>query len=394
MPATKSDAETIRRLNRSLVLERIRTLGEISRYQLAKETRLSPTTVSAITGDLLRQGIIHEKRIGSSSGGRRPVLYAVDPEGRFVVSGRIGVAGSTFALVNPYGLIRNRIEGGEPVRGRKAISRAVREGIGRILEESRVPRRKVIGCALSFPGIIDQESGRLLLSVPLGLSDFDARSLVQPLLSVRPALYKDTDALLLGEFLQGSAKDLRDVMYIWVGSGVGMSYVHEGRLVVLPRGGFELGHISINHEGPTCRCGSTGCLGNSISAGPVLARYGLGASAVQGLDYAGLCSRAGKGDARALAALEEAADSLAIAVASVVNLFNPQLVLIGGPLHESPPSVQERTRERALPRILAPFRRTVRIGFSGLSPDVSLSAMAAEVFQRRLFAPDDSHEGA
>jgi predicted NBD/HSP70 family sugar kinase len=389
-PGKRYGHGTLRTSNRALLFDAIVAGGEASRFDLAKKTGISPATVGTIVDDLISEGLFREIRVGVSTGGRPPVLVDVDAEGRFAVAGSLTVRGASFSLVDLRGTIRSSIEVERVYSGNEAAEFLVREVLGALLAGmgggQPIDPARIAGCAINVPGMVRSSDGLILYSPPLRLSYFDLPAILESLVPAPASVYKDTDALLLAESQVGEARQVDDAVYVWVKAGVGMSYLHDGELLVLPRGGFELGHTAWLRGGPPCHCGNSGCIGTELSEAHAVGLYRQrGGIAKGGVDYEGLCTLAAGGDEAAIGVLSEQAEGLGATIANVVNLLNPILVVVGGPLRGAPPGIHEKIRAIVRLRVLDPFKAEARVEFSHLSRDEVHAAMAGEVFRKRLF---------
>lgn len=380
------DHETLRTANRAIVFGAVAAHGELSRFDLSQRTGISPATVGFIVEDLLAEGLVREIRVGESTGGRRPVMVALRPEGRYAISGSLTVRGAEFAVVDLAGNIVGTASREAPARGNDAVADLLRKTVADLLASSAFDRKALFGCVADVPGMVNASDGRVLFSPPLDLHAFDLPGLLSDLCGAPSAVYKDTDALLVAERRLGLARKAENAVYVWLKAGLGMSYLHDGELLVLPRGGFELGHTAAINGGRPCHCGNVGCIGTELSETHAVALYenkaGPGARAD---GYEGLCGAAEAGDAVAREVLLAQADILGATIANVVNLLNPGLVIVGGPLRSAPEEVRTRIRETVVRRSLDPFKPDTRVEFSTLARRDVQIATAADFFGKRLF---------
>ena len=192
----------------------------------------------------------------------------------------------------------------------------------------------------------------------------------------------------------GIASTYKNIVYIIVEDGVGMSYINSGKLF-LPGygGGFELGHITIDSNGSLCRCGNRGCLGTVVSEKPVLNKlekliekgYKSDISISETTSLKDIVEYSNNGDKAAKYVLEEQARLLGTAAASVINLFNPQLVVIGGPFSKCNWEFLSILKDTVRDRALETYSRGVEIEYAKLQEDSALIGMANDIFEKEIF---------
>lgn len=391
----KMDQETLKNLNRQIVLNHIRNHKEISRVDLAGFTKLSPTTVSTIIAELVSKKLVTELRVGESSGGRKPLMVGMNPNARYAASVMMDQKGADFSVVNMnYETVyQESIE--QKVSGSTEVQEFLLKGIGKLLVSCAEIKNDICGFGISIPGVIDHENGKVLYSSKLHLNNFNISEILSSHLGVKSFVFKDTDALILGEFNLGIGSASKNFVYINIEDGVGMSYIHSGKLMQPGYGGgFELGHITIDSNGPLCRCGNRGCLGAVVSAQPIISKLeklnGKGYETFIGGDVskftlADIVEFSNKGDRACRYVLEEQARVLGTAVASVINLLNPQLIAIGGYLSKCTWDFLGILKDTVRDRALEVFSRSTEIKFARLDDESALIGMANEIFKREVF---------
>jgi predicted NBD/HSP70 family sugar kinase len=391
----KIDQETLKNLNRQIILNNIRRYSEISRIDLAEQTNLSPTTVSVITSELLEKKLIREIRVGESSGGRKPVVYGIDPKNKFVISIILTPKGTEYALIDLGCEIVFREKDICIIDGENSVGQAIVRSIDVIKKKFPEYIDRVYSVAISLPGLLNYKNNQVLYSAPLHLKNFIIEDVVKKIIDRRVYIFKDTDALILGESYFGIGNTCKNFVYILVDNGVGMSYVNAGKLFKLPYGGMELGHLTIDLHGYKCKCGNTGCIGTCISEIPALKRLnevieeGIETNIKQNMytSFKELVYYSNKGDKAAIKVLMEQAELIGITVANVVNMFNPESVIIGGLLSECQWDILKIITDSVKSRALESFTQSLNIQFSSLGCKASLIGMANEIFENKIFKP-------
>jgi glucokinase len=248
----------------------------------------------------------------------------------------------------------------------------------------------IFGIGLSSPGPIDAESG-VALAVPTiaGFTNFPLRGAVEGALSQNVFLENDGITAAFGEWTQGAGKGLRSMVYVTVSTGIGGGVIADGRVLRGRKGlAGHVGHLCIDHGGLRCACGNTGCW-EAYAAGPAFAaRARSRARLAQGsslhpnagtLQPADVFSAAALGDQLALSLVEEEARLLGVGITTLLHLFSPERVIIGGGLSNAfdqlHPGISTYVRANAMPAF-----RDVEVVKSGLGGDSGLVGAAELVF--------------
>jgi glucokinase len=269
-----------------------------------------------------------------------------------------------------------------------------------LVEELRAavePEVRAVG--LGIPCVIDR--GRAASSVHLPIADFDFAGAISARVGLPAFVDNDANLALVAEHRGGAAAGARDAVMLTLGTGIGGGLLLDGRIYRGSRGGAgELGHIVVWADGPDCGpgCPSRGCL-ESVASGTALVREarrlagecpgsGLGRAAAGGSEITGpLVSRlAGEGDPAALAALATIGRWLGVGVASLVNVFNPELVVIGGGVIAAGELVLGPARTVLAERALAPSAGTARLVAAHFGADSGMlgaAVLAHESIDRR-----------
>ena len=276
-------------------------------------------------------------------------------------------------------------EGVESVIDRIAL--AIREAADRSGVGPDVP----VGVAA--PGPLDPRTGIVHFAPNLpGWRDVQLRDRLQQATGRQILLGNDANAAALGEFIFGSGKDTQNMIFVGLGTGVGGGVISEGRLIDGARGmGGELGHVSVDLDGPRCTCGSSGCIEAYCSAWSITREAELLVSSGRGnaiLAAAGdgkvgpraVGVAAANGDRTARALLERAGTALGAGLANFINIFNPEVIVLGGRVAEIGDPLLEPVR-RAIAYFAMPvMREGVQLVPSSLRLKTGIYGSAALVF--------------
>jgi N-acetylglucosamine repressor len=327
--------DLIRAINRSHVLNAIKSYGPIGRAEIARRTSLSPATVTSITAKLISQGLILEKSAGDSSGGRPPILLVINPKGAYVVGIKLTETHAICALTDLEALILAKssmpLSGHDPAQVVDELAHMVTS----FIREQRIAKKQLLGVGIGLAGIIDAENGILRQSPISGWSNVPLRDMLQSKLHIPVYIENDVNTLTLTERWFGPGQGVDHFLTVTVGRGVGLGIVANGQFYRGQTGGAgEFGHTTINPDGPLCDCGKRGCL-EAYVGDPGLIRSAQEAAAsgklsatIRNVDD--LLLMAKNGDPCAIQIFDQAGRILGIGVANLINLFNPKKIIISG----------------------------------------------------------------
>jgi predicted NBD/HSP70 family sugar kinase len=374
----------VRRSNTSLLLRHLYFTPKASRLELSRATGLSAASVSSVIAELIDAGVVVETGAVESEGGRPRILLEVAAS-RFQV---IGVdVGETRVRVERLDLALNELARAEiPMTPGHYEPRDVIAGIAAGLETVGVPDSgggaELLGVGIGVPGIVVGPPESVVHCQTIGWDAVPLEALLREVTDL--PLFIDNGANTLGqaEMWFGAGRGARDTLFLLIGSGIGASVMVDG---VAYRGSStsagEWGHVTTAIGGRQCRCGARGCLEAYIGAESVIARYGEVAgdasdladavdeesALLRILAAAGQHPSSPRGVA-ARAVLDETALHLGVSIGNLINLFNPERIIIGGwagllMSHELLPRVHEVAREHAL---RYPFMKaTIELGQLG-----------------------------
>ncbi|MFF3439088.1 ROK family protein [Streptosporangium sp. NPDC002721] len=319
----------VRKGNRSVVLWTLYFAGELSRHDLAQLTGLSAATVSNVIGDLITDGIVVETGSVDSDGGRPRIMLRVDPSYGYVVG--VGV-GETRVRVELYDLAmgeRARKEFAlDPSHHEPAVvARHILDGLQAVLSDAGATESEVLGMGLGVPGVAEQGSDLLIHARAFGWDGVPLGALIREGTSL--PVFADNGVKTTGqaELWFGAGKGAQHLVMTFIGTGAGASIINGGVTYRgTASGAGEWGHTKIVLDGRPCRCGGQGCLEAYIGAEAILAGAGrdLGGDDEERV-FAELLA-----DPLARPALDEAVRCLGAGLANLINLFNPERVILGG----------------------------------------------------------------
>jgi predicted NBD/HSP70 family sugar kinase len=369
-------------LGRVRVLQALTGGTGLSRAELVQLTGLARTTVGSVVYDLIGAGVVEETTDSSPTGvrtGRPPQLLSLAPGAGYAIGLDVGHHHVRAILTDVVGT--SRWDRTEPLAvdadpGR-ALGLAV-DLIDRAIADVGVPRAKILGVGMGIACPVDASSGELY-----------AEGIMPGWVGVRPSdeladrsglavrIINDANACVLAERRFGAARDCADVIYLRLSAGIGAGVVCDGRML-LGRHGLagELGHVPVEPQGAMCRCGNRGCL--ETVASPLAIAELLARSWGRPVSAADLADLLRVGDRGTLRAMEDAGDAVGRALAVVVTLLNPELIVVGGDLVTAGEVLFEPMR-RTLRRNTMSHSTALRIVPSALGDSAGVRGAAALV---------------
>ncbi|SDP30307.1 ROK family protein (putative glucokinase) [Paenibacillus sp. yr247] len=325
------DLNLVKKINKTIVLHHIRTDSPISRARIAEITGLTKATVSSLVNELIESSLVDEIGVGESSGGRKPMMLLFNGTAGYAIGVDLGVHDILAVLTDLTGkVIREKRIQHDNASAQKVIQ-LLKITISELIEHAPESVYGIIGIGIGVPGICD-ENGTLLFAPNLGWENVPLQQQVEAEFGIPVVIDNEANAGAVGEKQFGAGKDTANLVYISIGIGIGAGIIIKGELY---RGatGFsgEIGHMSIQHDGPKCRCGSLGCWELYASEHALLeqARQELKSDNV---DLESLLSKAEAGDEAVIALFERLGYYLGIGVVNIINGFNPEFIILGGRL--------------------------------------------------------------
>lgn len=393
---TPARQRSLREHNLGLVLQRIASDGPASRAQLAQVTGLTKATVSSLVDDLVAGRLVVE--LGPEARG------AVGRPGSALALNQNGLAGLGLEVNVDYLAVCVTDLAGEVRYRRTRTGDNRRQPPGRVLARAARMARTALeaaeaeglaaaGLAIAVPGLVETEQGLLRIAPNLGWRDVPVGEFFAGRFRLPVAVDNEANLAALGELWFGDHEDLSDFVHVSGEIGVGGGIVI-GRELFRGVRGFagEIGHVTVQPDGPPCRCGSHGCLEQLAGQEAILRAAGLGdepgtSMGDPGGSVAALVARARAGDPRTLQAIEAAGRALGIAIAATANLLDPGTVVLGGLYTPLEPWLRAPLAKELAARTIAQPWSPLRILPSRLGPDAAVRGAAGTVVRRVLANP-------
>jgi predicted NBD/HSP70 family sugar kinase len=328
----------MRRSNRAVLLSKIYLDGPLSRHELTQLTSLSPASVSTLVAEFLDEGLVEEAGSVESDGGRPRVLLRVAPGFGHVIGVDVGETRVTVELFDmsmaalakaDYPIER------EPLAAESAV-RHILDGVSVVAAQAGVARESILGVGVAFPGVVDSGEDGMVHAQSIGWDGIPVKAMLRAGTDI--PIHIDNGAKTLGqaEMWFGAGRGAQDAVIALVGSGVGAAVVAGGASYRGARSSAgEWGHTTIVYGGRHCRCGARGCLEAYVGAEGILDRYreanrGRAAVGIDEESAIGAVIAAADTSTTAQKVLNETVGYLGAGIATLINLFNPERIVLGG----------------------------------------------------------------
>jgi N-acetylglucosamine repressor len=326
-------SNTIRDINRQIVLNYVREREPISRAEIARETALQRSTISLIVDELKTEGLIEESS-GESTGGRPPSLLRLRTGDAVAIGVDVGTARTTLATSDLAGRVLEQEEFATHPEGDKTI-REIIDRACRLLQKNRLTIEEI---GVSLPGLVSPETGSLYVPY-FKWRDLPISEALTAATGLPVTIDNDANAAALAELWFGrpEIRAVRDFIMVLVEEGVGTGIVFDGQVYRGEDGAAgEFGHMTIGQGAPVaCASGSYECWEAFASERAALARYAIlsrGSNGRGSINTLELADLALQGDKAACAALKETAHYLGIGIANLIQGLAPEAVIVGGPI--------------------------------------------------------------
>ncbi len=381
------------------ILNCLENYGPLSRAAVAKRLGLSRTTISTLMTRFIEQGLVSEKEGEDPQGRGRPgIPVDMNRESWFALGAEYYSSRWVFAIINLKGevVVTQTMQpaGDRPENFLAALVRGIE------YMRSNFSGRLLPAVGVGAPGLVNWEDGSIIRADDLGWVDVRIRDVVEKKTRLSVFVLNRNRATGVAEAKYGQGKAVGNFVYIGVGTGISAAIMLGGRL--LHGCGYsagEIGHLTMDPNGPPCRCGKSGCL-QTLCSSVALARMArelrdsggvepdgaLGRAMVGELEFTGetVYRAALAGDAAANLCVDRAARHLGRAVGELITILNPKKIIIGGPLVRLSSLLVDRTREAAAGWAMAHPNSLATIEASGLDEYAGALGAACQVLRHKL----------
>ncbi|GAB3058930.1 ROK family protein [Virgibacillus ainsalahensis] len=377
----------VKKGNKSLVLQTIKEYSPLSRADVAAKTGLNKGTVSSLVSELLKEQLIYESGPGVSSGGRRPVMLLFNQVAGYAIGIDIGVNYILGILTDLQGEICNEKLIKFNQLTYEEITGELFKVIDSLMASAPSSHYGIVGIGIGVPGTVSTD-GQILLAPNLKWKNVNLKGLLEEKYHLPVNIENEANAGAYGEKQFGAGQESNNIIYVSVGIGIGVGLILNGQLYK-GNNGFsgELGHMTIEVDGVECRCGNHGCWELYASEQALInnakQRLQLEGTSKEDITLESLSLLAANGNEETVKLFEEIGGYLGVGINNIVNIFNPEQVIIGNRIASSEKWLREAMRRKMETGTLTTHKKDLRIDFSTLSTHSSamgVAAFAAENF--------------
>ena len=368
--------------NRKLVFSYIFNNPGISRPEITTQTKLSAASVARITEELLDEGLICELNSEAGNVGRRPTLLYVCGKNVPAIAIELDRDKQVCAVVDLAGNVHHRIERDFYVleHSPEEMCSLIRDMVNEVMSMPDMSDKHFAGIGVAMPGLIDMDSGKVLLSSQFNWHDIPLGAMLREIFpDMTITLDNEMNARALAEYLYGKMRNEKNSVILGIGAGVGAGIIINGRIY---RGNAnmagEVGHIAIDTSGKMCGCGSYGCLQT------YLADWALIEDAQQfkrNANIGDIIKSASNGEQWAVSILDRFVKYTKTAISHFASLLNPGVVVLSGQIIFDYPELAERLLRDYPSKMVGPVN-TPPITMSALGSDGSIIGAATELLYR------------
>lgn len=352
-----STVTTLRQRNRARVLTQIVLDGRTTRADIARECGMSAAAATKIVAELTNEGLVMETGSLSSQGGRPIALIERRPEGAYLIGADVGERGVAVEL---FDFAMNRVDrefsGGGATENPQTIAADIGRALAALRGRNPGAWERLAGVGLGLPGIVESspDGTQTLYAQSMGWPPVPIPQLVD--VSVPVLAENGAKTLAKAEQWMGAAKGIDHAIVALLGRGVGLGLISDGGLQRGSAGSAsEWGHVVVERGGRKCRCGRRGCIEAYLGADAMLAAWAERGGTFDGDGWRAIGALLTSSDPGAQAVVDEAVDVLGQGLGGLVNLTNPQRVVIGGwvglrLMEHLTPRIEAAVRENALDR--------------------------------------------
>ncbi len=385
----------VQKINRSLVLNLIKDKDPVSRADISKITKLTRSTVSSIVDYLIKKDLIKEIGLSSSGLGRKAILLELNSKAYYSIGVDLGTLHTTIVITDLLGRIEKIIE--YPTDCQQDKDKVIEKLIAtirNIINNFGIKRKKIAGIGVAAPGLINEE-GTMLITPNFGWRDTPLRGILKKEFHIPLFIDNNVNVMALAESEFGKGQGVKNFVFINVGMGIGAGIVINGELFPGKTNcAGEIGHTTVDYNGPKCSCGNKGCL-EVMASGPAIAKraieaikegkksliYELANYDLNKISAEIVAKAANQGDKLGRSIMEETGEYLGTGVANIINLFNPELVIIGGGIARAGDLIFEPLKKAVQKRAFSVSAEVAKIIPVSLGKDCTVIGAAALVLK-------------
>lgn len=377
------------------ILNVIRNKGQVTKQEIARYLNFNLTTITNLVNELLiSYKLLQEVGDNVSTGGRKPKLYQININSGNIIGLDIGGENLRIVMCDIMGNVISSLTSRSQYNGnREKLIDGILNLIEKIIANAGYNKSSIFGIGISISGIVDSDSGNIIYCPNIdGLDNFPIKNFLESKTDFPVFVDDSVRCMAIAEKHYGIAKEYDNFLFISLGKGIGMGIYVNGKIY---RGSMglsgELGHITVDEDGPLCNCGNKGCL-EAIASGPGIirrAREGIENGIVtlltqiikgdfKNLTVEAISKAAEEGDKFSYYLINRTGEYIGIAVAAVLNLFGSELVVLGGGVAKCGDVMIEAIRRTVQLRALSVISKKARIVRSELGDNIAARGAATK----------------
>ena len=381
----KYDQGRVRKYHYFMLLSLIQKYKKISRSQLAHLTKMSNTSVGKIIKELINDELVVE--VGTTEGdvGRKAIILQINPRGSYIIGVEFDRSGIQIAVVTLSGEIMAKSQMDfDTTKTPYEILEKTAKAIKKLIEQSNFPlKEKIIAIGVSIPGLVTWPEGKVLMVPQFHWNDIDIKGYLEEKLDYVVYVDNHVRTVILAESLFGSTINTQDSVCLYIGSGVGGAAVLNGEIM---RGHSnmlgEIGHMTIDPNGAMCDCGRLGCLQTFLCSSDIEKQAQKPMNEV--------FEAYKRNEDWALMLLNKTRNYLGIAISNIICIYNPEVVLLAGPMVEEFPGLFDNLEKEIYKYVWTPMKDSFSLNYSIIGKDSGVIGASALVLNEFLrFSNDD-----
>lgn len=356
---TTGDQYLVKKINKSIVLELIRHHSPLSRAKVSEISGLNKGTVSSLVGELIESELVHEIGPGESSGGRRPLMLLFNNVAGYAIGIDLRVQELLGVLTDLQGMIIEEVQLPLLDPTYSSVLAQIESLIHTLISSAPDSPHGIVGIGIGVPGTVDGE-GTVLFAPNLKWKETKLQQDLMTLFDIPITIDNEANAGAQGELRFGAGIGFSNMIFVSVGIGIGTGVVLNKELFKGTSGfSGEVGHTTIEVQGKSCSCGNHGCWELYASEQALFEYAGI-------RDFEHILRLAEQGDTKILQAFEQLGRYLGIGIANLVNILNPELMIIGNEMSRAEPYLAESIRKTVAERSLPYHHQGLQIQFARL----------------------------
>ena len=389
-------------MNRAIILEVFRTHNTLSRAKLASKTGLNPSTVSHIISELINDNFIRETDLIQSSTGRPGRLLEINPDGGCALGIDLNVDYIEFLITDfAANVLWRQKQASTPETGLDMIMLQVTNLAEKASAFIKSHQSRLLGVGVGVPGLVDVADGLLKLAPNLKWVNVPVREVLSRFFDCPIYVENEANAAALGEYYFGATRNIQNFIYLSTGIGLGSGIIIDGKLY---RGisGYagEAGHMILDINGEQCGCGNRGCwetivspraiernVQRSLENGDRSSLQDIVNGDIKKIKFDHVLEAAKNGDKISMEAFRKVATYMGIGIANLVNLFDIDVIVLGGALNRAGSLILEEIEKVVKSRILDPEKNNVEIFQSAHGADACVMGAVALVLDDIIREP-------